>query len=447
MRLENPWFIVCFVIPACPECYQDLEDLYTTNLLSLSEQEVQFENLETQVSDLVPFDERLLQYQMEITELQTQASDLVTMQNDLLVVYGDILFAANVTVRDRLTQINGSLDDLKRLFTTVYVLTFSSQELLNVTVSEFVMALELVRRLEAVNLPLILERSEAVMSSAANVADVADRVESMRANFTAQVEELRNATYMILSLSASVLASAEQLLLMQRQIWEAVENITSTYSSLDSELEEVEASIPRLELDLLIVTRRLQILYDTLPEIPGQEEVIYLTRNATETESYVRNDILTEITSQVSQFLVLNQSHAVYVAEFEQLFEQVSSLGEEASTLLQLIRTAFQQVSTAANEIQALFRESEMVAENLEGFNNETFIIGRKVAEAMANVESLNLNASSALVEAQNIEESLRNLSAEVRNAKEVAMRAFNISSTSFEVNDYSRDSYRIFFS
>ena len=382
---------------------------------------------------------------MEITELQTQASDLVAMQNDLLVVYGDILFAANVTVRDRLTQINGSLDDLKRLFTTVYVLTFSSQELLNVTVSEFVMALELVRRLEAVNLPLILERSEAVMSSAANVADVADRVESMRANFTAQVEELRNATYMILSLSASVLASAEQLLLMQRQIWEAVENITSTYSSLDSELEEVESSIPRLELDLLIVTRRLQILYDTLPEIPGQEEVIYLTRNATETESYVRNDILTEITSQVSQFLVLNQSHAVYVAEFEQLFEQVSSLGEEASTLLQLIRTAFQQVSTAANEIQALFRESEMVAENLEGFNNETFIIGRKVAEAMANVESLNLNASSALAEAQNIEESLRNLSAEIRNAKEVAIRAFNISSTSFEVNDYSRDSYRIF--
>lgn len=371
---------------------------------------------------------------MEIDDLQTQASDLVTIQNDLLVVYDGILFAANVTIRDQLTQINGSLEDLKRRFTTIYVITLSSQELLNATISEFVMALELVRRIESTSLPSIMERSEVIFSSAANVAGVAEQVESLRANFTVQVEELRNTTYTILSLSASVLARAEQLLVMQRQIWEDVENITSTYGSLDSELEEAESSIPRLELDLLNVTQRLQSLYDTLPEITGQEEIIYLTRNATETESYIRSDILTEIANQASQFLTLNESHAVYMEEFEQLFEQVSNLGEDASTLFQLIQTAFQEVSNASNEIQALFREAEMVAENLEDFNNETFIVGRRVAEAMTNIEALNQNASSALAEAHNIGESLRNLSAEIRNAKEEAIRALNISSTSLEV-------------
>lgn len=423
-----------FLSSACPDCYQDLEDLYSMSLLSLSVQEAEIQNLTTEVSGLVPFDDRLLQYQIDISELQTQASDLIRMQNELLVVYGDILFASNVTLRDRLTQTNSSLDDLKRRFTTVYVFTFSTQELLNVTISEFVMALELVRSIETVDLPSILERSEAILSSAIDVADVAQQVESMRNNFSAQVEELRNVTYIILSLSASVLSSAEQLLIMQQGIWADVENIASTYSSLDFDLEEVEFSLSRLELDLLTVTQRLQFLYNSLPEVPGQDEVIYLTRNATETESYIRSDIITEITSQVSQFLALNQSHAAFMAEFEQLFQQVSNLGEDASSLLQLIQAALQEATTISNDIQGLFEESEMVAENLETFNNVTFRIGDEVAEALADVDSLNQNASLALSEAQNIEEALRNLSAEIRSAKDVANTAFNISSSSFEV-------------
>lgn len=422
-------------ISACPKCYQDLEELYSTSLSSLSEQESETQNLTASVSDLVPFDDRLVQYEMDISDLQNEASDLVRMQNELLVVYSDILFAVNVTIRDRLAQINGSLDDLKRRFTTVYVITYSAQELLNNTISEFVMALDLVRRIEAIDLPSIMNGSELIQSNAVDVAAVARQVESTRANFSAQVEELRNATYEILRLSASILTSAEQLMEMQRGIWEDVENILTTYSSLDSEMDEIESFLPRLEMNLLTVTQRLQFKYDSLPEVPERDEIIYLTRNASETESYIRSEILSEISSQVGQLLALNQSYAMYRVEFEELSQQVSNLREEVSSLLERIRAAFQQASTVAEDINDLIDQSEMVAENLENFNNVTFRVGNEVAEALADVESINENASLALSEVRNIEEALRNLSTDIRSAKEVANTAFNISSSSFQVS------------
>lgn len=421
-------------VSACPECYQDLEELYSTSLLSLSEQEGEIQNLTAAVSDLVPFDDRVVQYQMEITDLQNEASDLVRMQNELLLVYSDILLAVNVTIRDRLTQINGSLDNLRRRFTTVYIITFSAQELLNSTVSEFVMALELVRRIESMDLPSIMNGSELIQSSAMDVADIARQVEFIRANFSAQVEELRNATYEILSLSASILTSAEQLMVMQRDIWEDVENIVSTYGSLDSELGDAESVLPRLEMNLLTTTQRLRFKYDSLPEVPQQDEIRYLTRNASETESYIRSDILSEITTQADQFMTLNQSYAIYRAQFEELFQQVASIRKDVSSLLERIQAAFQQASTVAEDIENLIDDAEMVAENLENFNNVTFRVGDNVAEVLADVESINENASLALSEAQNIEQALRNLSIDIRSAKEVANTALNISTSSFQV-------------
>jgi chromosome segregation ATPase len=421
-----------FLIPACPDCYQDLEDLYLASLTSLGAQVTLVQNLTTEVSDLAPFDDRLQQYQSDITDLQTEALDLLRMQNELMVLYDDILLASNVTLRDQLTQINGSLDDLKRRFTTVYVITFTAQELLNVTVSEFLMALELVRRIETVDLPFILNRSEVILASSIDVANVARQVESTRANFAAQVEELRNVTNMILSLSASILSSAEQLRAMQESILEDVENIVSTYSSLDSEIEEVESSVPRLELNLVSLTQRLEMLHNSLPECPGREDIVYLTRNATEAESYISSDILTEITNQARRLLALNQTNTAFMAEFQQLYQQVSNLGGKATTLLQLISAAFQESSEISDRIRDLFDQSEMVADNLENFNNVTFRVGNEVAEALADVNILNRNASMAFSEAQRIEQALRALSTEIRSAKEVAISAFNISSSSF---------------
>ena len=430
----TPVLLLFHFFLACPDCYQDIEGSYNSFLQSLDAQEVQIEDLLTETADLIPFDDRLLLYQEAIYTLQEEASELLQRQDQLLVVYNTVLMAANVTLRDSVARIDGSLDVLRRTFTTVYVITFSAQELLNATISEFQMAVDLVRRIEETDIATISQSSDIIRENAMCVSTAADDAELLRANFTVEVEGLQNATYEILATSASILERAEDLVLIQDEIWAEIDDIGFTYSGLDSDLNDIDSTLSSLEIDLLTVTNRLSLKYGSLIDVPMSDDIIYLTRNVTETESFIRNDVLSEIANQIDLFMALNQTYTNQRLAFENLFQETLSLGLNISNLLELIGTAYEEANAISDDIQGLIDEAEMVAENLENFNNSTFMIADEVAEALEDVESVNEDASEALQEARVIVEALEDSSVDIRTAKEVASNALNITTESFQV-------------
>lgn len=422
---------------ACPDCYQDIEDSYTESLTILNQAEEEIQSLTSATSNLTPFEQRVLQYQNNISDLQANASALVARQRELLVFYEEVLFAINETLRDRLTQINQSLDTLKLSFTAAYVITFTSQELMTNILSEFQMALNLVAHIELVCVPSIMQNSAAVQSNAMDVNAAARELESTRRNFSEQVEELRNATYEILTLSASILRIANQLVQVQEGLVLRVENITSTYGSLGTEIEGIRLALSVFEMNLVTITSRLRLKSESLVQIPESDVIIYLTRNASETESFVRNDVLNEIMDQSRKFSALNETYTAQRLEFEDIFQEVSRIGLNVSALLALVRESYEEAVSVSSSTQSLFATAETVASNLESFNNETFSIGSQVAAAMGDIDAINSNASMALSEARNLEDSLRNFSANLEVAKEVAFDALNATNTSFQVCTY----------
>lgn len=425
---------VVYYSTACPKCYQDLEDVYMASLVDLDTRENDIQNLDLETSNLSPFDERILQTQNNISDLQNEATALVVRQTELLVIYDDVLFAINDTLRNRVTQINESLDSLKRVFTTVYITTFTALELMESLVMEFQTALRLVMRIESVDLPVIMNRSETIQSDSMNVSSTAQELEYILGNNSAQIEDLRNATYKILSVSASILSDADILMALQDEIRSDVDRIASTYGNLDLEFGEIDSNLTGYEVDLIILANRLRMKRSSLVEVPERDEILYLTANATEMEAFVRSDILNEIINQSNLFSTLNETYTAQRAEFEELFQEVSNLGMNVSTLLELIQSAHEEALALQENAQDLINEAEIVAENLESFDNDTFRIGRKVAEAMSDIDSINRNASTALSEAQRLEEALRNSSDSIRSAKEVANDALEIANTSFQV-------------
>lgn len=427
-----------YISVACPDCYQEIEGVYDTSLLSLNATEDEIQNLTTAAADLTPFDDRVLYYQNNISNLQAAASALVTWQNELLLIYGDVLFAVNVTLRNRINQISSSFDVLERSFTTVYVTTFTTQELVNTLMMEFQAAIDVVSRIEMEFVPSIRNHSEAIQNHSAIASDVAQRLNETRANFSAEVEDLRNATYQILALSASLLGRAADLVVVQEEIMGDIQTIVSNYSSLDSEIAIIDFNLTDLELDLINLTNRLRQKYNSQVEIPAPNEIIYLTMNATEMEAFIRGDLLNDIMNQGRQLSALNDTYAAYRSEFDDLFQEVSDLGLNVSMLLQRIQAAYREAAMILNNAQELVNDAEMIAENLESFNNSTFQIGEQVASAMSDIESVNRNATMALSEAQRLQEALRNYSDSLRIAKQVASDALNITNSSFQVHTCS---------
>lgn len=416
----------------CPECYQDLEDVYIASSLTLDTRENVIENLTSE--SLSPFDERVLQTQNNITELQNEATALITRHGALQVMYDDLLYAINVTLRSDLTSINESLDSLKRIFTTVYITTFTAQELMQTLVMEFQTALDVVMRIESVDLPAIESHSESLQSDATNVSSTAEELDYILGNSSAQIEDLRNATYEILRLSGSILSDANTLMGLQDGIRSDVYRIASTYSDLGSQLSDIDTNLTSLEWDLITLAVRLQMKNDSLVEVPDRDTILYLTMNATEMEAFVRNSTITEIINQRREFLILNETSTSQRAEFDELFQQISNLGMNVSTLLEVIQSAYIEALAIQDSAESLIDEAEMIAENLESFDNETFMVGQQVAEAMSDIESINSNASMALSEAQRLNEVLSNTSDSIRGAKEVANEALRIANASLEV-------------
>ena len=399
----------------------------------------QIQNLTSKTFDQAPFDERVLQTQNNISQLQDEAMALISRQRDLLVIYDELLFAINTTLRNEVAQINGSLDVLKRVFTTVYVTTFTAQELMQSLVSEFEAALTLVMQIESIDLPVIRGHSEAIQADAMNVSVEADELDYILANSSTQIEGLRNATYEILRLSSSILTDAATLITLQDGIRSDIERIASTYGDLDSDIDELDLTLTGFEMDLIDLTNRLQMKRNTLVEVPSQDGILSLTRNANETESFVRNDIITEIVEQTNQFRQLNESYTAQRGEFEALYQEIVNLGVNVSSLLEMIQAAHSEAVAISEDAQDLVRQAEMVADNLESFDNETFEIGREVAEAVMDIDELNRNASEELVEAQRLQEELSNTSESIRSAKELANIALETANNSLEVCSYPK--------
>ena len=77
-----------------------------------------------------------------------------------------------------------------------------------------------------------------------------------------------------------------------------------------------------------------------------------------------------------------------------------------------------------------------MIAENLESFSNDTFLIEEEVAAAMEEVERINANSNRTLESVRYLEESLRESGELVRVAKDVAFNASNITASSYQVSN-----------
>ena len=385
---------------------------------------------------MIPFDDRVALYQAEISSLQDQASNLVTRQNDLLVVYNQALMDINVTLRNRLLQINSSLDDLKTRFTTIYVIAFSTQELMNNTAMEFTMASDLVRRIEMINLPSIRELTDMIQARSMEVNITTQEVESIYRNISAQLEYLRNVTNQVVYISASILDVIENLTAIQQELMEEVTVISSTYNIVDLQINDLNLNLSNHEWRIIKLLNRLRSISGSLVDVPNSSVIESLINYSNEMEAFVRDDILREITIQSRQFYELNEMFTANRIEFEDLFDTVFDIGENVSRLLILLQESYTEAALISNNTQTLFRNAEMIANNLENFNNETFLVGEEVANALMDIERVNNNSRLALAKSKRLEESFRNSSEYIQMAKETALNASNITAASIQVNN-----------
>ena len=400
--------------------------------------DIAIQNATRETLNLIPFDDRVAAYQDEISNLQLEASALIARHSDILLLYTDFLNAINVTLRERVADINDSLDVLRERFTTIYIITLSSKELMNNTVRDFRMALSLVRRIETETVPALRNLTAEIQSDSEYVGSVAQMLESTRRNFSAQVEGLQNATNELLALINSILNAADQIAVIQQGLLEEIQNITVTHGSLETDLNNIDSSLFMSEVSLMDINNRIRSKRDSLVEVPDSHNVTYLITNASQTEMFVRNEVINEIMNQSNRFSQLNATYNAQRLEAENFFQQVSNLGANVTTLLQRIQLALDEATLLFNNSQQLISDAKTVAENLESFNNDTFRIRDEVAEAMMDIEDISRNASSALMHSQALEGALLNSSDALGTAKEVAQNALSITNETLQVKFFS---------
>ena len=427
---------------ACPKCYQDLEGVYNSSLLSLLEAEATFQSVSSETADLAPFDDRIAQYQLNASSLLAVALALRQRQDDIMAVYGQLLFSVNVTLRGNVEAINDSALVVENQFTTSYILALSAQSLMEVTLNEFRMVTSVLNEVENVRIPSMMALVDQISGHSRDVNETARELQSQSANLTSDIAALETLISRVASESSLLRSEAAALSSLQEEVMDGIEQLRSVIREVRMDAGETRANLSSVQAQLAALERRVGSKFGSLPNIENTSRIRMLIRQANESRAYAQDELLAEIRRQRRNFSVINETYTSNLISFQQQLETISSLSSRVTDHLTVVQSAYMTAKNITEKGSRVIATAAMVAENLENFRNKTFLVQDQVNEALQGVNEANGRSMEALNRANATIAAVQEAQRTVSVAQDLALNASGIANASLQVR--KNELYRV---
>jgi len=349
-------------------------------------------------------------------------------------VYGQLLLSINVTLRGDIEAVNDSALVLENQFTTSYILALSAQSLMEVTQNEFRMVANVLNEVENVRIPSMRALVDQISEWSQDVNETAQELINQSANFTADITALEDLISRVASESSLLRSEAQTLNSLQEEVADGIQQIQSALLEVRMDAGESRANLSSIQAQLAMLEQRVELKFGSLPDIENTSHIMMLIRQANESRAYAQEELLAEIQRQRRNFSAINETYGSNLVSFQQQWEAIGSLRSRVMGHLVQLQSAYRMARNITDEGSRLIANADMVAENLENFRNDTFLVQDQVNQALKNVSGVNDRSMEALDRANTAISAVEDAQRTVSTARDITLNASRIANASLEV-------------
>ena len=306
----------------------------------------------------------------------------------------DLTFAINVTLRNRVIQVNTTLYMLKTITTPVFVLALSAEELMNRTIDGLRDAQNTISLLANISMN-ISHSASAANNSHSRSGEAIQALTLQSQQLSVQANTLSELVTELKNLTTTALSSTNEISIQISIAEVLAEYLQQNFSSLEQSIASLDLQL-QTEIDMMNVSLRL--LKDN---IPGDVT----------SETYIK--ILNENFSSLQDNISLFQSEILYkqsqVANFKQnvyeIMQKINSLTQNLTNLRSIIlqlnnhsQVLYSRAETAVQNVLREIHDAEQVSMVLQNYSENLHEVARAAEEALESLQDIFDIARHAIV-------------------------------------------------
>ena len=430
---------MCEILPACPDCYQELQrnflqikQSFNDSILRLQQILASFGDEERAVSD------QLADAQEQSDIILSLVNSTLTRYYSVIVQYEYLMATLNDTLLSQLRQIEVDLSDLRSVSTTVLVLASTSEELMNRTMSDFVATQQALEQIlqsmtvfEITQALTMIEEKYMLINSIAEDLFNSSQMISFQIN---ELNDLIDSTQIYSKSATSAIQNVQDTITIIESISDNLKlksvSLSSAILSSKGELEMLLTAIA--SLGTLIQQQSTHLSYYENIE----DDLNNLIYNATDTKNHTIFDIVSEIITHFDRHTTIYRIVGLHVENFDKLESNLTNLTTRLSnTYMELIIQEMKAEQDLMLVLATINRTQEILWK-LQNFTSESQNISEGINQVVTDAQRIESRARETQNLASNITEEIEQANIEVQSSIQIATNAKDTTREAEQVNN-----------
>lgn len=357
---------------------------------------------------------------VDLVQMHSQQHGMLLMQVTYLTT------KINETLLQQVLELEERIRTLERVSTPVFIQALASEELMNRTIKEFLLAQEAIDSLGDFYIPNISLSLSNFSSSRTISMEILQSLTLQAELLTTQANEISELVLELQHSASMSLEAVEDIDILN----ESTEELTiALYHNLTYIQQNVNSLTQRLhyfEMSLMQINIRIEDLRNNIPNISSSDELGILHGNLSAALDTI-TDIEGQLPEKRSELHLLQDTLANYSDRVDSLTRNISIYKNETTSFEENAQIAINVTINAVHNVRQKLSEAMAVLENLQNYRNDTFEVERRANEALESVTQIRETANNAIETTTVIQQNVSALMDIVQEAMEKANDADNI--------------------
>ena len=418
---------MCDILPACPDCYQELQrnflqikQSFNDSVLRLQQILASFGDEEQAVSD------QLADAQEQSNITLSLVNRTLTRYYSVIVQYEYLMATLNDTLLSQLRQIEVDLSDLRSVSTTVLVLASTSEELMNRTMSDFVVTQQALEQI--LQSMTVLEITQALTM-----------IEQKYMLINSIAEDLFNSSQMISFQINELNYLIDSTQMYSKSATSAVQNVQDTITIIESISDNLKLKSVSLSSAILSSRGELEMLLTAIASLGTliqqqsthlpyyeniEDDLNNLIYNATDTKNHTIFDIVPEINTHFNRHTTINRIVSLHLENFDKLESNITNLTARLSNAYMELTIQEMKAKQDLLLVLATINRTQEILWKLQNFSSESQNISEGISQVVTDAQLIESRARATQNLASNITEEIEQANIEVQSSMQITTNA-----------------------
>ena len=427
-------------LSVCPQCYQELENEFDRINATRSSKEDQLNQLTSNISsEMTAFDLRLRLRQDVLQELLQTVNELNIMEDILMGRFEEAAVQVLDVLSTGILLLDSSLSALKRISTPVFVLASTSEELMNRTIEEFQVTLDVLSVIDNTILPEVQRVATSINDSFIDGNTTAQALLLNLTRLLNQSSDIRALVADITTHGDESLLNAEQLYSLHTGTANMTEALLQSRAGILNNATALTTSLASLSMTYYQAMQNLMEL--DISDVPSAMAIENLLSDALDTANDAA--VISSSTDLLLRRLMdINGTYNSYQQELQRLYDQSIEHEQNATTIRLKSEGALNQTSQALGPVNMITESAQLALEELQNYSNGTLSIVQSATDAIEAANIAQQAANLAVNTSLNIQRTTDQINSTIRAISNNSQAARELVEQLEQVSNYHTCQY-----